>query len=93
VKVLEGFVADAKAEIAVLSDEKAKEKENANKAAQVAQEAAGRAARAEERNRILEEYVAACQEYNALPRFKRMFTAPPVAPDLKDLKVTAHVAE
>lgn len=91
VKLLEGFVADAKAEIAVLSEEKNREaeiaseaRENVQKAIQEAQEASERAHRIEERNRILEEYAAACREYNALPRFKRMFRDPPVLPELKE---------
>lgn len=90
-KLLEGFVADAKAEIAVLSDEKAREvevaleaRENAQKAIQEAQEASERAQRVEERNRRLEEYATACRAYNELPSWRRAFTKPPVAPDLKE---------
>lgn len=88
VKLLEGFVSDAKAEIATLTVEKAREEQiaseertNAQKAIQDFQAASERAQRAEERNRILEEYATACREYNTLPAWRRAFTKPPVMPE------------
>lgn len=91
VKLLEGFVADAKTEIASLTAEKARKeeiaaeaRENAQKAIQDFQEAAEREQRTEKRNRLLEEYAAACREYNALPAWRRAFTKTPVMPELME---------
>lgn len=91
VKLLEGFVADAKAQIATLTAEKAREeeiaseaRENAQKAIEDFQEASERARKSEERNRLLEEYAAECRAYNELPSWRRIFVKPPVAPELQE---------
>lgn len=105
VKLLEGFVADAKAEITVLTSEKItlqgdyaqaaealeRMREEATQRLQEAEaaeqrelEASEKAKRVEKRNQILEEYAAACREYNALPRLKRMFRDPPAMPELQE---------
>lgn len=91
VKLLEGFVANAKAEIVTLTAEKAREeeiaseaRENAQKAIEDFQEASERAQRAEKRNRLLEEYAEACRAYNELPSWRRVFTKPPVVPELQE---------
>ena len=84
-QLLEGVIADAKAQIARLSDEKGKAEGNARTAADDAQKALSELETALKRERMLAEYAAACREYNALPRWRRLFVDPPVAPDLEEL--------
>lgn len=38
----------------------------------------------DKKNRIMEEYVKACAEYNALPGWRRALTKPPIAPNLQE---------
>lgn len=71
VKLLEGFVADAKAEIAVLSNEKAEAERKAKDAANDAQKAQDELTVAQERERELREYLAALEAWNALSGWKR----------------------
>lgn len=84
VKLLEGFVADAKAEISVLNGERDEAREMVQRTQEELSEASERSQRAEKRNRVLEEYAAACKAYNELPGWRRAFTKPPVLPDLQE---------
>lgn len=81
-RLLEGFVADAKAEISVLSDERDQAEEKAQESARAAQRAQDELTAAQERERILAEYVANVAEYAKLPGWKRAFTKPPVPPEI-----------
>lgn len=83
-KVLEGFVADAKAEIAILSDEKAKAEQEAREASEAAQKAARGRQKAEEGQKAWMEYAAALEAYSALGWFKRRKAERPVAPVLPE---------
>lgn len=81
VKILEGFVADAKAEIQVLTDEKAAEMQQAqdaieqmrSEAFQRLQEAESAVARELEAQKRAEDSEAELAAYKALPWYKRIF--------------------
>ena len=81
-QLLEGFVADAKAEIAVLSGEKVKAEEKARMEAEAAQAARDELTAAQERERLLKEYAAALNAWSALGWLKRKRTPKPVMPEL-----------
>lgn len=82
-QLLEGFIADAKAEIAVLSGEKVKAEEKARLEAEAAQKARDELTVAHERERLLREYAAAMEAWNALGWLKRKKTPKPVMPELE----------
>lgn len=76
-EILEGFIKDAKGEIAALSDEKA-EAEGKAKAAQDELTAA------HERERLLKEYAEAMEKWISLGWLKRKKTPKPVPPELPE---------
>jgi len=89
-KILEGFIADAKAEIAALGDEKAQVETEARAARQElaeAQEAAQRAhdelAQARAEKDAWESYSRALAEWNAKPFWLRRKKDKPVAPAME----------
>ena len=85
-RLLEGFIADAKAEIATLTGQKAQAEERARAEAQVAQKAQDELTAAQklaaERERLLQEYAAAMEEWSALGWWHRRKKPKPVMPEL-----------
>lgn len=75
-QLLEGFVADAKAEIAALGAEKAQAETDAKAALE-------RASKAEAEKAAWAEYAAALEAYNALGWWQRRKAQKPVAPELQ----------
>lgn len=80
-KLLEGFIADAKAEIAALSDEKSQAEAKTLEVTQAAQRAQDELTAAQERERLLKEYAAALDAWSALGWLKRKRTPKPVMPE------------
>lgn len=70
-QLLEGFIADAKAEIAVLNGEKAKAEEKARLESEAAQTARDELTAAHNRELELREYLAALDAWSALSGWKR----------------------
>lgn len=87
-EILEGFISDAKAEIAALSDEKADAEVRAREAAEATQKAQDELTAAREREQQVKEYYKALAAWEALPKRKRWNTKKnreknpkPVAPE------------
>lgn len=81
-EILEGFIKDAKAEIAALSDEKTQAEVTARTASEAAQKAQNKLTAAHERERLLKEYAAALDAWSALGWLKRKRTPKPAMPEL-----------
>ena len=86
--LLEGFIANAKAEIAALSDEKAEAEAKTREAAEAVQKAQDELTAALEREQQVKEYYKALAAWEALPKRKRRNTKKnreknpkPVAPE------------
>lgn len=90
--LLEGFIADAKAEISTLSNEKTKAEEKARLEAETAKKAQNKLTAAHERDRIREkrehlmtQYAAELAEWSSLGWFGKRKVKKPVPPELPEL--------
>lgn len=83
-KLLEGFVADAKAEIAVLTDEKGQAEEKARAAEKTAQAASEETQRAKAEKAAWAKYAADLEAWAALSWWRRKGKKKPEAPAMED---------
>ena len=72
------------ASVALLEADNKAAEQKAQEADEAAEKARKELLKTQERNKILEDYAAACEAFNALPGWRRMFEKPPIAPDLQE---------